>query len=84
MKSERKQRLEAAGFTVGSADEFLDLTPEERAWVSLRLADSKAENFDGHTEFEKLSPQARLQWLDAAVSFWDLARRAREARKERK
>ncbi len=41
MKLERKQRLEAAGFKVGSADEFLALTPEESAMVSLRLSLAK-------------------------------------------
>ena len=38
MKPEKKQRLEAAGFKVGSSDEFLGLTPEESALVSLRLS----------------------------------------------
>ena len=38
MKPAKKQRLEAAGFKVGSADEFLGLTPEESALVSLRLS----------------------------------------------
>jgi len=38
MKSDKKQRLEAAGFKVGSAGDFLGLTQEERALVSLRLA----------------------------------------------
>ena len=41
MKPERKQRLEAAGFKVGSADEFLELTPGESALVSLRLSLAK-------------------------------------------
>lgn len=38
MKPDKKQRLEAAGFKVGSAGDFLELTQEERALVSLRLA----------------------------------------------
>lgn len=38
MKPERKQRLEAAGMKVGSAAEFLGLTPEERAMVDLRFS----------------------------------------------
>jgi len=38
MKPERKQRLEAAGFKVDSADEFLGLTAEESALVSMRLS----------------------------------------------
>ncbi|HEX3730035.1 MAG TPA: helix-turn-helix domain-containing protein [Opitutaceae bacterium] len=38
MKPDRKQRLEAAGFRVGTADEFLGLTPEESALIGLRLS----------------------------------------------
>jgi ribosome-binding protein aMBF1 (putative translation factor) len=38
MKSEKKHRLEAAGFKVGSTDEFLGLSPGESALVSLRLS----------------------------------------------
>jgi hypothetical protein len=42
MKREKKQRLEAAGFKVGSADEFMALAPEESALVALRLSLAKA------------------------------------------
>ena len=38
LKLGKKQKLEAAGFKVGSADEFLALTAEESALVSLRLS----------------------------------------------
>lgn len=38
MKRERKKQLEKAGWKVGSADEFLGLTPEESALVQIRLA----------------------------------------------
>jgi len=38
MKPDKKQKLEAAGFKVGSTDEFLALTAEESALVSLRLS----------------------------------------------
>ena len=27
------------------------------------------EDFDGHTEFHRLTPGARLEWLDAALMF---------------
>ena len=37
MKLEKRQRLEAAGFKIGSADEFLGLSPGETALVSLRF-----------------------------------------------
>jgi len=37
MKPEKKRRLEQKGWKVGSAEEFLGLTPEEAAMVELRL-----------------------------------------------
>src|ERR1044071_5236447 len=37
MDKEKKARLEAQGWRVGSAEEFLGLTPEEAAYVDLRL-----------------------------------------------
>ena len=38
MDKATRQRLEAAGWRVGDAFEFLSLTPEERALVELRVA----------------------------------------------
>jgi DNA-binding XRE family transcriptional regulator len=60
MKPERKKRLEAAGFKVGSADEFLGQTPAESALVSLRLA---------------LAEQVRRRRLRLHYSQTELARR---------
>jgi predicted XRE-type DNA-binding protein len=37
MDKEKKARLEAQGWKVGSAEEFLGLTPDEAAYVDLRL-----------------------------------------------
>lgn len=37
MKPEKKKRLESKGWKVGSAEELLDLTPDEVALVELRL-----------------------------------------------
>jgi predicted XRE-type DNA-binding protein len=42
MDKEKKARLEAQGWRVGSAEEFLGLTPEEAAYVDLRLKLSDA------------------------------------------
>ncbi len=42
MDKEKKARLEAHGWKVGSAEEFLGLTPEEAAYVDLRLKLSDA------------------------------------------
>jgi len=37
MDKEKKARLEAKGWRVGSAEEFLGMTPDESAYVDLRL-----------------------------------------------
>lgn len=42
MDRKKQRSLEAAGFRFGSAEGFLDLTPEERSLVELRLAVSRA------------------------------------------
>jgi hypothetical protein len=33
------------------------------------LQRTRAADFDGHTEFHRLSPRQRLAWLDEAVAF---------------
>lgn len=38
MKRDKKVRLEAAGWTVGDAAEFLGLSEEERAFIETKLA----------------------------------------------
>lgn len=35
------------------------------------------EDFDGHTEFHRLTPAQRLAWLDEAVAFIGAAKRMR-------
>jgi predicted XRE-type DNA-binding protein len=42
MKKTKKKRLESAGWRFGSAGDFLDLTPEEEAFVALKLALSQS------------------------------------------
>ena len=41
MKLEKKKNLAAAGWRIGSADEFLGLTAEESALVNMRLSLAK-------------------------------------------
>src|SRR3954463_7230863 len=41
MKSNKKHRLEAAGWRIGDAKEFLGLTPEEAEFVEIKLALSR-------------------------------------------
>ena len=38
MDKDKKARLEAAGYTVGTAGEFLGLSPEESAIIDVKLA----------------------------------------------
>lgn len=38
MKADRKARLEAAGYTVGSVQEFLEITDAEAALIEIKLA----------------------------------------------
>ena len=37
MRERKQKRLEAAGWKVGTAKEFLDLAPDEEAYVEMRL-----------------------------------------------
>ncbi|HSN53769.1 MAG TPA: helix-turn-helix transcriptional regulator [Candidatus Sulfomarinibacteraceae bacterium] len=37
MRSDKKHRLERAGWKIGSADELLELSPEESAYIDLKL-----------------------------------------------
>ena len=38
MKASKKAKLESKGWTVGSAEEFLDLSSEEIAYIEMKLA----------------------------------------------
>ena len=42
MDAKKRKRLEAAGWRIGDAKDFLKLTPEEAALVEMRLALSQA------------------------------------------
>jgi ribosome-binding protein aMBF1 (putative translation factor) len=42
MNKAKQKRLEKQGWKVGSADEFLGLTPQESAYLDLKLALSKS------------------------------------------
>ena len=42
-------------------------SPEDAAAARLIIAHSRQEDYDGHTEFARMSPAERLAWLDAAV-----------------
>ena len=60
MKRAKRQRLQAAGWRVGTAAEFLGLTPEESAFVEMKLA---------------LAESVRLRRLEKRMSQTQLAKR---------
>ncbi len=63
MTREKKARLEARGWRVGSAEEFLGLTPEETAYVELRLKLS-----DAVREFRKRKRLTQVQLAELLQS----------------
>jgi predicted XRE-type DNA-binding protein len=75
MKPEKRRRLEKKGWRVGSADEFLELTPQETALVEIRLklADAvKLLRKDKHLTQTQLaeflgSSQSRVAKVEAAA-----------------
>lgn len=42
MRAGKRKKLEAKGWTVGSVTEFLDLTPEEAAFIEMKLQLARA------------------------------------------
>lgn len=75
MKSEKRMRLERTGWIVGSAEEFLELTPQEAALVDIRLklADAvkllRKDRDLTQTQLAKLlgSSQSRIAKVEAAA-----------------
>lgn len=60
MKTSKRVALEAAGWTVGSAEDFLELSREERAFLEVKLA--LAEALRSRRERRKLT-QAQMAKL---------------------
>lgn len=86
MKNTKRARLEAHGWRVGSVAEFLELTPEEAAFVETKLALSRcvrdrrtAQNVSQSVLAKRLkssqSRVAKMEAADATVSI-DLLLRA--------
>ncbi|QEW06891.1 helix-turn-helix transcriptional regulator [Nitrincola iocasae] len=73
MQESNRKRLEAAGWKVGSVDEFLGLSPEESAYIEMKLALSHAlrqhrlHNKLSQIELAKLvhSSQSRIAKMEA-------------------
>lgn len=76
MNRHKREALEAAGFRVGNAEDFLGLTPEERQIVALRVAVARAVRLRrekmqlSQEELAKRirSSQSRVAKIEAAAS----------------
>jgi hypothetical protein len=76
MDKEKRKRLEAAGWAIGDAEDFLGLTEEERQLVELRLAVSRAirrRREEQHITQKQLaaklkSSQSRIAKIEAAAN----------------
>ncbi len=66
MKNSRRTRLEARGWRVGSAADFLELTPEEAAFVETKLALS--ESLRTRRTAQKISQTALAKRLKSSQS----------------
>jgi DNA-binding XRE family transcriptional regulator len=69
----KRQKLEAKGWQVGDVSDFLELSPEENAFIELKLALSrqlkelrKKQNFSQETVAKKIqSSQSRVAKMEA-------------------
>ena len=66
MEAAKRKRLEAAGWSVGSATDFLKLSPEEAAFVELKLRLS--ESLKRHRQSKKLSQAALAKKIRSSQS----------------
>jgi predicted XRE-type DNA-binding protein len=66
MEETKRQRLEAAGWKVGTVAEFLGLSPEEEAIIEIRLSLSKS--LKKLRQQEKLSQQKLAENINSSQS----------------
>jgi len=66
MNTAKKKRLEAKGWKVGTAREFLNLSSEETAYVELKLALSK--NLQEYRREKKLTQEGLARLLKSSQS----------------
>ena len=66
MDAQKRQRLEEAGWQVGSVAEFLELSPSESEMVELKLALSR--KFKSLRKSQKLSQQAVADKMQSSQS----------------
>lgn len=76
MKANKRNKLEQAGWRVGTAYEFLDLSPEESAYIEMKLSLSKTLRKErekkklSQVKFARLisSSQSRVAKMESADS----------------
>src|SRR3989304_570441 len=66
MDKAKRKRLEAKGWKVGTVQEFLDLSPEETAYIELKLALSKT--LQQRRQEKKLTQQQVAKILNSSQS----------------
>ena len=66
MRKEKRRRLEAKGWKVGSVDEFLDLSPEEATYIEMKIRLS--ENLRLRRRRRKLSQTAFAAMIKSSQS----------------
>lgn len=84
MDSAKRQRLEAKGWSIGTVEEFLGLSPEESALVELKLSLSRylkelraSKNISQSAERERIdSSQSRVAKMETGDASLDLIVRA--------
>ena len=66
MDSDKRQRLEAADWSIGDASDFLGLSPEEAAFIEMKLALSK--RLKQQRESQQLTQQALAKRIKSSQS----------------
>ena len=66
MRTSKRKHLEAKGWKVGNASEFLNLSPEEAAYIELKLTLSK--NLQKYRLEKKLTQQGLARLLKSSQS----------------
>ena len=67
MDEQKRRRLEAAGWTVGSVEDFLGLSPDELAYIDMSLALSRL--LKERREQARISHQALARKLKSSPSL---------------
>jgi len=66
MKTAKRKRLEAKGWKVGTPSEFLNLSPEETAYIELKLSLSK--NLQKYRQEKRLTQEGLARLLKSSQS----------------